>query len=267
MCPHRRTRRFRLAALAAAVLALLLPGCRVTVDVGVDLEADGSGVLRVATAADAEARARVAEAAGGPGGADPLDGLAAVGEALAVQGWRVTDMTGPGGTRSVVLATDFADPAELEALTRDLADALAATEARPLEPLVVRLTDDRVLVTGSAAIEPTAAVADAGFTPEQVVDLLAERDALGYTVAVTFPGEVLRADGARVREQTAVWEVAPGERVDIRAEAVRPQPVWPYVAGGAAATLLLGAAVAVLLRRRRRRPPPAPEGPPQRRRR
>ena len=249
-----RSGRPRVGGRAVGILtaALLLSGCRVTVDVAVDVEADGSGVLQVTTAADDAAREAASSDDGPDPAAGPLDGVAALGESLAAEGWRTADTVDAAGTRAVALAVDFADPAALERLSGELADALAATEARPLEPLRLQVTEDRVLLSGSAAIEPTAAVADAGYTPEQVVALLEERGALGYTVRATFPGEVVRADGARVDGMTAVWQVAPGTRVDIAAEAVRPQPVWPWVVAGVGATLLLLAA-GVLARRRRRR--------------
>lgn len=233
-----------LRLLAVALAVLVLSGCRVAVDVAVDVAPDGSGVLAVTATADAAARADV-------GLADPLDGVAAAGQALVAEGWRSMDTTSPDGARAVALEVDFADPAGLERLTTQLADALAATEARPLEPLQLTVTDDRLRLEGSAAIEPTAAVADAGYSPEQVVGLLEERDALGYTVRATFPGEVVSADGARVEERTVVWEVAPGERVDLVAEAVRPQPVWPWVVGAVAGGLVLWLLVLVVRRRQR----------------
>lgn len=246
-----RTGWLRRGAVWVALLALC-GGCRVGLDVAVDVERDGSGTVAVTLAADAEAQGRAADA-----GADPLDLLADAGAALAEQGWTAEDTAPPEGGRRLVLRTAFADPAELDALMADLTTALDAPEVRLLEPLAVELTDDRVRLRGGAGLVPTAAIADTGYAPEQVVALLRERDALTYTVTATFPGAVLDTTAGSVTDRTAVWEVRPGERVDVRAEAERPGISYlPAVAAGLLGTVAVGV-LGVLVRRRLG---PAPTG-------
>jgi len=235
-------------------MALMLTGCRLDVRIDLDVARDGAGRLGVALRADREARER-AEAAG----ADPLAVLSRAGEQLRSRGWETSDRTDQDGTREVAVGVDFADPAALQALTQDLSAALDAPEGQLLESLAVVLTDERIRVEGAAALQPRNAVADYGLRPEELVALLRERDAFGYTLRVTLPGEVLTHDAARAADRTLEWDVAPGERVEIRAEGVRPSlPVLPVV-GSAAAALALALALAVRARRGRRvAQPPRP---------
>lgn len=230
----------------ALLLVCALSGCRLGLDVTLDVARDGSGRLAVALAADAAANQRAAAA-----GADPLALVGDAGERLAGQGWQTRDETAPDGGREVTLSVEAADAAALSAQAAELAEALAAPEARPLEPLRVTLTEDRVEVTGAAGLVPGEGVAEYGLSPEQAVALLGEREALDYRVAVTLPGEVLSSNADVVEASTLIWDVAPGEQVPISATGVRPRFPWPLVAAGAAAALLLALGGFILLRRRR----------------
>jgi hypothetical protein len=234
--------------LLLVLLALCLVGCEVGLDVGVDVERDGSGTLSVSLRADREAQ----DAATSAGG-DPLAVFAAAVQALEAQGWRARDERLADGTRAVALSRGFADPAELERLSSELAEALAAPEGRLLEPLRVVMGEDTVRVEGAAAVQPGPAVADLGLTPESVTAMLRERGAFDYTLGVRLPDpeRVLAANATRTDpDGRLVWQVAPGEAVAISAEGVRPQFPWLLVGAAAAGALLL-AAVAVLLLRRR----------------
>jgi hypothetical protein len=236
--------------LLTVVLAVLLAGCEVGLDVGVDVERDGSGTLSVALRADREAQDAAVQ-----GGGDPLGVFADAVAALEGQGWRADDETLPDGTRAVTLSRGFADPAELERLSGELAEALAAPEGRLLEPLRMVVGEETVRVEGAAAVQPGPAVADLGLTPESVTALLREQGAFDYTVGVRLPDpeRVLTANATRTDpDGRLVWQVAPGEAVTVTAEGVRPRFPWLLVGAAAAAALLLLALAAVLLTRRRR---------------
>jgi len=239
-----------LRPVVAVALACTLSGCRLGLDVALDVARDGSGRLAVALAADAAANQRAAAA-----GADPLALVADAGERLAGQGWETRDQTAADGSREVELSVEAADAVTLSAQAAELAEALAAPEARPLEPLRVTLTEDRVEVAGAAGLVPGEAVAEYGLSGEQAVALLAERDALDYRVTVTLPADVLSSSADRVEGSTLTWDIAPGEQVAISATGVRPQFPWLLVAAGAVAALLLASAAAALVRRARRRRP------------
>lgn len=230
---------------AVFALAGLLAGCRLGLDVGLDVEADGSGRLAVALSADAEAQRRAAAA-----GADPLAQVVAAGEELAREGWSTRDRTAEDGTRTVELSVEADGPEALSAQAAELAAALEAPEGRVLEPLAVALVEDRVRVTGGAALQPAEGVAELGLTPAEAAALLEEQDPLDYTVTVRLPAEVLSSSATTVEGSTLVWRVAPGERVDIAAEGVRPRTAWlPLLLGAGAATLLLAGLAAVARRR------------------
>jgi hypothetical protein len=234
-----------LRVLIVALLAAVLSGCQLRIGVDVAVERRGSGVLAVTVGADQELLAR-AEAAG----ADPLGMLAERGRSLAREGWQVTEERRDDLGRTVRLTAEFAGPEEYEALTTDLAEALAAPEIRMLEPFTLELTDDRIVLRGGAGLQPTGVAVDPGVAPEHVLRLLDAEDALVYDVRVRLPGEVLEHNATRRQEDVLVWDVPPGQRVDVLAVGTRPPPLVPVLAVGLLAGASAGLAV-VLLRRRR----------------
>lgn len=230
------------ARLLCALALMLLTGCEASFLVDLSVAAGGGGTLVLALEADAELLQR-AQAAG----ADPLDELAAVGADLAEAGWESTDAATAEGGRRVALAVDFAEAEELNALSEELVAALAAPEVELLSELRLVTSDERIVVTGLAGMEPTEHVTELGLQPEQAVELLRDTGAVRYEVAVTLPGRVLESTATSEDDGRLVWSIAPGERMEIRAEGVRPLVV-PWV------PLLLGAAgglvVLLVLRRR-----------------
>lgn len=228
-----------------AMFALSAAACQLRVDVDVHVERDGAGALGVRVAADGELLDE-ARAAGG----DPLAQLVDAGEDLARDGWQVRTAALDDGGREVVLRKTFARAEELEQLSRELAAGLAAPELTPLEPFSVTLTDDQVLVTGGAGLQPTDAVTEFGVQPHDAVRLLRETGAVDFRVHVHLPAEVLEATG-EVEGQTVTWDVQPGERVDVRALARRPASPW-WIFALAAAALVLLAVVVLRLRAKRR---------------
>ena len=204
------------------------------------MDRNGGGNLALAVAGDAELLQRAQEA-----GADPLGDLAAAGEALD-GGWQIDDATQDDGARVVTLATTFDDPAELEALSAELTEALSAEEVVLLEELEVAVTDDRVEVSGAAgaALRPT--VREYGLSPRRAERLLAKNDAFVYRVSVDPPGDVVAAEPAlEDPAATSMWTISPGETLEFSLASTRPgSPVIPALVGS-----VLGLAVAwVVLR-------------------
>lgn len=231
-----------------AGFALLCAGCELHLEVSASIDGDGGGWLQVAVRADADLAQRARDA-----GADPLGDLAAAGSDLG-GGWRVGDTTDEDGTRTVALSSRFAGPEEFARLTADLAEALAAPELAPLSGMSVAVTDDRLIVEGSANLEPRPGVAELGVTPEQAVALVRDSGAFSYEVRLMLPGAVLGTTADAHDGGVVSWSVPPGERVRIVAVSERPQaPWWPLVAsallGGAIAALVLRRAVVVRRRR------------------
>lgn len=231
-------------------LVLLGSGCELQLEIEAVFDGDAGGRLAVALAADADLRAR-AQAAG----VNPLDDLAAAGQELASQGWQVADTTNAEGLRTVALSVDFDSAQAFNQLAAEVSQTLAGPEADLLPALTVTVSDERLVVDGTARLQPTEVMAEFGLTPEQAVGLLREEGGFSYVVRVGLPGEVLASTAAAEDDGTLRWTVEPGEQVDIHAVGVRPgRPVWPLVMG--ALVGLLVAAVAarrfVVVRRRAR---------------
>jgi hypothetical protein len=230
-------------ALLAVALGLTLSGCRLDLVVDIALDRDGGGDLTLVLRADDALQVR-AQAAG----VDPLADLAErVGE-LESGGWRVTEED-LGRGAEVRLSSGFGDAEEFNRLAADLTGALAAPEATLLEGLRLDLREDEIVLTGAAGLVPTDAVAELGLSPGEAVELASEEEAIGYEVRVTMPAAVTAATATRADGEALVWEIAPGERVDVRVAGERPAaPVWPLVFG---AVLGLVAVAALLALRRR----------------
>lgn len=242
--------RARRGLLAAILAALALPACRLDVALDVTLDREGAGRVEVSVRADAEL---VRRAAGE--GVDPLADLVAAGEGLAAHGWTVSDEVGANGSRTVRLGVAVTSPAEVQTVTGQLADALAAPELRPLEPLRVALLEDRITVEGAADLVVDADVPELGLTAEQATAALSDADVVGYAVTVAFPGPVLQATVAipSPAPSAVAWSVAPGESVTIRATAVRPGPtIVPLVAAASGGAVVAAMALLALLWLRRR---------------
>lgn len=230
----------RLILVVGVVVSL--SGCRLGLDLRVDVEAGGGGRMAVALDADREALDAAEQA-----GADPLGGVVQAGRELEADGWTVSDVTAEDGTRRVELAVEAADAEELSAQAAQLADALSGPEAALLEPLTVALTEDRIAVDGAASILPGDAIADYGLPAADAVRLLQERDAFDYTVTITLPDEVLSSTATTVEGSTLTWNVQPGQRVTIAAEGVRPR--FPLVQVAVGAAVIAAILLAVLSRR------------------
>jgi hypothetical protein len=234
--------------IAFVLLAVATTACQLRLRVDVTVDRTGGGHLAVAVAADEELLAQADDA-----DVDPLAAVAEAGRELAPHGWRTDTRIGEDGSRSVVLSHAFDSPEALADLSADLAEGLAAPEVAPLEPFALALGEDTLTLTGAAGLEPTPEVTELGLQPADAVRVLQERDAVAYTVHVTLPGEVLAAQGGTIEGSTVTWRIAPGERVELRAVAVRPGPsLWPAIVS-AVTGALVGAVVVLRVSARRRR--------------
>ncbi|HSK95553.1 MAG TPA: hypothetical protein VK891_02965 [Euzebyales bacterium] len=228
----------------ALLSMLLLTGCRLDAQVEVAVDGDGGGTLAVHLTADEQLRAAAADA-----GADPLETLEQAAHGL--EGWQVTRSEDGGGT--LTLSTSFDDATELERLSAEFADGLAAPEVSPLGPMRLTVTDDVVELDGTAGLRLSAAVAELGLTPARARARLA--DGLRYRVTARMPGAVLRTNADdRPDDRTAVWTIVPGERRALKVTAERPWTLarlTAYLVESQSLTVLLaGAMLAVAARRR-----------------
>lgn len=225
--------------LATLVALALLTGCRLDSDVEVQLEGDGGGTLTVTLAADQELRDRATAA-----GADPLATLRRTGEQL--PGWRVVTRDEDAGDGAVTLGTTFSDPDELARVSGDFADAVAGPELRPLGPLRVELTDDTVELRGAAGLQPTAQVTDLGVAPARAERVLAA--AVGYTVSVGLPGEVLDTNADDRTSDTSVrWTITAGQERQLYVRAQRPWTLQRIVALVVTPAGLLATAIGIAM--------------------
>ncbi|MBW3606152.1 MAG: hypothetical protein KY460_14875 [Actinobacteria bacterium] len=244
MGPHKRR-----ALLIALPVVLLLSGCELRADVDIALDAAGGGTLAVTLAPDDALRRTVRQA-----GADPLSGLVTAGAQL--PGWRVRRSDGPDG--AVTLATTFDDAAELERVSTQFADAVAAPELRPLDPLRVVVTDDTVALHGGAGLQVTPAVRDIGYSPARARELIA--DSVQLRVTARMPGEVLETDADRRNGDRVVsWVIPAGDHRELEVLAARPwtlvRVLRLLVTPTGAAALVIGLALVIVWRRATRDQP------------
>lgn len=229
------------------VVALLLAGCQLRSDVAVTVAADGSGTFAVTLNADRQLR-RLADDAG----VDPLAELAGAVDGL--RGWEVAHRQAPDGEPAVTLHTDFDDPDDLQHVTTQFSEGLAAAEIAPLGPLRLALTDDTMTLAGTADLRVRDAVRELGLTRSDAREALT--DGLRMRITARMPGEVLATNAdRRIDRQTVEWTVAAGRQRTLRVEAERPWTVGrllrlllgPY----GLSALLIGAALLVAWRLRR----------------
>lgn len=226
--------------LGVAVLAVT--GCRLDLDVAVSVDRGGGGTLAFTLGADAELLARAEEA-----GASPLEELA--GAVRELDGWRVAERADDDGGRAVALTARFGGPEEFEALVTEVAEALAAPEATLLEPMSLEVSAEEIRLRGAAGLVPTEQVTELGLLPDDAVRVVAEQDAVRYTVRVTMPGEIVDTNATEQDGSTAVWRIEPGERVALDVTGERPPSLLPIVLGGLVGALSMVGAL-VLVRRR-----------------
>jgi hypothetical protein len=250
----------RLFALALG--AVVLAGCRLDVDVAVDMAADGSGTVTVTATADAELVAKAPTAVQDLRLEDARDA-----------GWTVS---GPapveGGGSQVVLTKGFASPEQATAILAEIngpggpLSGLTLFQQREFAKLTSDVAGEVRLVGGMAAFADDALVQVAGKVPlaDQVAASGVPLDqALGLTVSVTLPGDVTAANGT-ADGGTVTWtpSLVDGQVTRLQATAVQEDTAavqarsverwttWALVAWGVLFALIV---LVVLLRAWRRR--------------
>lgn len=232
-------RAWRAAVLAA--LVLLTAGCQVDIQVGVDVEPDGTGEVTVAAALDEAAAARV------PALADQLE----VDDLLAA-GWTLTGPTPEADGRTWVRATKaFASPEEAGPVLDEISGAdgpfrdLDVRRAPTLLRDEWHLTGTVDLRAGLAAFSDDALRArldgtDVGLTPDELAAAAGRplAQALTFRVAVVLPGEVTSNAPGRA----ALWRPVLGEQLSLVAKGSRLNPAtvgWLAASGVAAVGALV----------------------------
>ena len=225
--------RFAVRVCAALAFLLALAGCRMDVNVGIDVQEDGTGTLTVAVGVDDELLARV------PGAADRVKL-----EDLSAAGW---DVTGPAkeddGHTWVHLSRSFANPAELKEILGEIngpggpLGAFDLTIEREWDQTTWTLSGSAGLTGGVAGfVDPDLAAAFG--TSKPLEQLVAEsgvpvEQGLNLTVAVTMPhqGEPLEVrvplDGREVPISVETTDVHQGAR-------------WAAITAGVCGALLAG---------------------------
>jgi len=244
----------RRALLGVVVaLALLATGCQVTLSAGIDVRDDGSGTVRAGVGFDDEALAEIGDL-----------GKALRADDLRQAGWSVEDPAKEDdGLTWVRASRGFDDPEEAAVVAAQLSGADG-----PFKDF--RITHERSLLqtrtSFSGVVDLTgglAGLSDAGLQAalgdfDLGLDVEGLRRRFGDTlndrvrvqVSAGLPGKV-EADGPTVEGGRATWTPAPGERIELLAEAklTRLAPLVLGILG----LLLVAAGLAVVGLRARKR--------------
>lgn len=247
--------RWSTATIALALLAVVvgLSGCRLDLDTRVEVEASGAGTMALTFRLDGE----LAEALTATG-FDPVP--------APVADWEVTRTDAEDGGLEVVVATAFADPAQLQDRVAALREGLDDEDPVIVESIDLRVADDGATDVdarvGVILPSSTGAVGGGLFDGDQLAMLAADPEAFAATFTVVLPGPVQSADADRVDGQVAVWELPLDELVDATASAGPPSPLGTWVVPAIGVGLLLVVVVVgvLVLRRRRRDRRTAPHG-------
>ncbi|MGI9017411.1 MAG: hypothetical protein ACR2HR_09980 [Euzebya sp.] len=216
--------RILLSTTLLVVTALLLTGCRLTLELDLNVSTDGGGTLEVSVSTDDELEELARSA-----GVDPLSRM--VQRVQALEGsWRVSDeRNDTEGGRTVTLRTSFADPAQFQARYLELSQALDAPEAQVLGPLDLSIDPqtDLITVTGSLPLLLTdVAATDLGTDVATLTQRLT--DVVDSSLTLTTPGSVVQANATTVLIQgqpaaapftdgpaVLTWQAAPGQSVPV----------------------------------------------------
>jgi hypothetical protein len=248
--PLRKLTVFRIIAVLGLVLALA--GCRMDVNVGIDVAEDGSGTVSVAVGADDDLLARV------PGAADRVR-LAD----LSAAGWEVI---GPAkesdGNTWVHLSKPFANPAEMKEILGEIngpggpLGAFDLTISKDWDQTTWTLAGSAGLTGGIAGfVDPDLAAAFGTSKPlEQLVEEsgVPVEQGLNLTVTVDMPHQ---KDGLTVRVPLDGREVP----IQVETADVHQRARWSAIIAGICGALLAGWlaywATRAVLRVSRRRDP------------
>jgi hypothetical protein len=232
-----------------AVIVVLLSACKVKVEQGFELNADGSGEAVMIVAFDQEAQEMLSSSV--PPGVDPLEGMTS-----GVQpGWASEEWS-QGGFKGFRATARFADPASLQRLVEtDFSGEDGMFQSFSIVATAGGYRLDGVL--SGESLEQSMDGSEDVFAgaAEDMVESFFEA-----SIVIKLPGQVVSHNADEVRSDgTLIWNVgvSDGGRA-IRAESGpgTSLPIVPMAAGA----LVVGAAIAGFLAWQRRRPPVNPIG-------
>jgi len=244
-----------LVVVAAFLAALVAGGCEMQVDLGVDVERNGSGRVAVAVDLDAEAADRLPDL----GDQLRLDDLEAA-------GWEIEGPTATAGGSTVLSATRaFATPEEATRVLRDVGGAGGPFQGLEVARQSSFLTTDYTFTGAVDLAAGVEAFADdelrrlfegSGFSLgtadlEQAIGAPVD-ETFFFEVRATLPGSIT-VEGTGVEDGAgAVWNPVVGERLILAAssETLHRQRV-AWLALSSAAFLAIVVVVVVGCRRRR----------------
>lgn len=245
----------RKALLGVAFFAVLLSGCRIETNIGVVLEADGSGTLQVDVGFDEEAL-QLIESGGDQSFADSCtaDGAGVAG----LVGSNPLDdvISGLQQDSEVALVTEGDLTICRANLAFDDVEAIAGSGQDDGLAFDVTITEEQVRVdasldTGTATDGGTNGLEDLGFEPGLLEDVLV------FHLRVTMPGTVIESNADRtLADGTLEWDIDLFGSGNVTVEAVSD----PSGGGGGfpiaivAVILVVALALTIWLRSRSRRP-------------
>ena len=230
------------------VLVLLLSACKVKVEQGFELNADGSGQAVMIVAFDQEAQDMLAESV--PAGIDPFEAMATD----APPGWNSEEWSG-GGFKGFRASAGFTDLAALQSLV----ESDFSGEDGMFESFSITETGQGFRIDGVLSGESL----EQSMEGDDFFTGAAEEMAATFfeaAIVIQLPGEVISHNADETRANgTLIWNVGvtDGGRA-IRAES-GPGTTLPIVPLAAAALIIL-AGIIGFLAWRRSRPPVNPIG-------
>ena len=240
----------RAVRLIAALLAVVLTSCQMSVAVDVAVARDGGGTLELVIELDRELpelldRAGVALRAG-------------LEEAVAAAAdWDVAVSDTDAGGLRFEATTTFADPEDFARLTDEFHVALDDEDARLFRRLRLERDDSgAVAFTGQVGLELPAAPGARGigvaFDADDLERVLAERgdELVRYDLRVTFPGVPEAGhDADAVDGNSLTWRVPVGEQRNVQARSLPPpRPQWLVLTAVALLSAVTMALLVVVVR-------------------
>lgn len=235
-----------------ALLALLTAACRIQANVGADINADGSGVIRTEIGYDEEAAQLLGQFT--EEGQDPF------GEDNPLADY-------PG----VQMTEEDRDGLHFRVYTAPVDDVAAAIEQQmaadgqgAIQEFSLTITEEKVEVTGSGSAGAIADDAGGMLSPEQLAE------AFSVNLRLTLPGRILEHNADSQEGNTLTWAIpVTGGTIDIHAVSDPRQspeggggfPLWAIIT--IAAVVVAGIASVAIIGRRRGATAPPPPPPPE----
>jgi hypothetical protein len=236
------------------LLAILAVGCRLETNLGVQINADGSGVISAEVGLDDEAQSLIQQFAGDE---DPFadNPLADFPNATRTEEDR-------GGMHYVIYSATVDD------IAAAVNEMMTASQDDLVQQFDLTITPTRIEVSGQGSVAAAMQGADSLMTPEQLAQ------AVTANLRITLPGKILESDATSREGNTLIWALPiTGGEITIHAVSDPSQsegggfPLWAIIV--IAVVVVVGIAAILVLGRKRGGkalappppPPPAPEMP------